>query len=93
MGIGKTAVLVWMASFWVVAALALIGSRKARDDDDLQLPLLGPVFACVVLVVLTYGQPLHHTPGDLGLVVLASLGYGHASRLIRRWRRKRLERS
>lgn len=64
----------WVISFWLVAALAVIGTTTAiRSRIDI-LPLAIPVLVMLGVVGVFYGEPRYHTMADLSLVVLAGFG-------------------
>jgi hypothetical protein len=80
MGSAHWPVWAWVASFWLLAPLAVYGSVLLRRSRTFQWPLVAPVVVALV-VTAAYGEPRYHTPADLGLVVLAAVA---AERLIRR---------
>jgi 4-amino-4-deoxy-L-arabinose transferase-like glycosyltransferase len=63
----------WVASFWLVAPLAVWGSVVLRRSRTFQWPLVAPVVIVVLGVTVAYGEPRYHTPADLGLLVLAAV--------------------
>jgi hypothetical protein len=76
----------WVASFWVVAPLAACGTVLLRRSRTFQWPLVAPVVIVVLVVTVAYGEPRYHTPGDLGLAVLAAVALDHLLRRRRAWR-------
>ncbi len=64
----------WVASYWILIPLAIIGTVAARRSGAFLLPLVGPVVIVIVSVAILYGEPRYHTPSDLGVVVLAAAG-------------------
>jgi hypothetical protein len=71
----------WVASFWLVAPLAVYGSVVLLRSPTFQWPLVAPLVIVVVVVTLAYGEPRYHTPADLGLLILAAVA---VDRLLRR---------
>ena len=74
----------WVASFWVILALAVGGAIAARKERTWTWPLVAP-FALVLVEMLVFaGEPRYHAMADLGLVVLAAFAI---DRLLTRGRR------
>jgi 4-amino-4-deoxy-L-arabinose transferase-like glycosyltransferase len=71
----------WLASFWVVAALAVYGYVLLRRSGTFRWPLVAPAVIVALVVTVSYGEPRYHTPADLGIVVLAAVAL---DRLLRR---------
>jgi 4-amino-4-deoxy-L-arabinose transferase-like glycosyltransferase len=67
----------WVASFWLVAPLAVWGSVILRRSRTFQWPLIAPVVIVALVVAVSYGEPRYHTPADLGLVALAAVAISH----------------
>lgn len=61
----------WVASFWVVLALAVMGTAIALRSRIPIWPLVAPVVVAVVVSAAYYGEPRYHTLADLGILVLA----------------------
>jgi hypothetical protein len=80
-GSARWPVWAWIASFWVVAALGVIGSWAMRRSGRFQWPLVAPVVIVVLVTTTTFGDPRYHTIADLGIVVLAAVA---VERLLRR---------
>lgn len=74
MGTGTTPIWAWVASFWVLLVLAVVGLREARARGTWLLPLLGPIALALFLIGVTYGEPRYHNPADLPIIVLAATG-------------------
>ena len=71
----------WIASFWVVAALGVLGSATLRRSRRFQWPLVAPVVIVVLVTTTTFGDPRYHTIADLGIVVLAAVAVERLVRL------------
>jgi len=82
MGSATWPVWAWVASFWLVAALAIYGSVVLRRSRTFQWPLVAPLLITLLVVTVAYGEPRYHTPADLGVIVLAAVGLDW---LMRRW--------
>ena len=80
-GSARWPVWAWIASFWVVAALGVVGSAILRRSRRFQWPLVAPVVIVVLVATTTFGDPRYHTIADLGIVVLAAVA---VERLVRR---------
>jgi 4-amino-4-deoxy-L-arabinose transferase-like glycosyltransferase len=78
----------WVASFWVLAPLAVYGSVLLRRTRTFQWPLLAPLAIVLVVVTVTYGEPRYHTMADLGVVVLAAVALERVTRRIPLWRQR-----
>jgi 4-amino-4-deoxy-L-arabinose transferase-like glycosyltransferase len=76
-------VWLWVASFWLLVPLSVMGAIEARRAGAFLLPLLAPALVAVPLIAVAYGEPRYHTPADLGLIVLAAVAL---DRLISRGR-------
>ena len=63
----------WVASFWLILALAVVGGIRAWRAHAFILPLLGPVIAMIGAVAVGYGEPRYHTLADLGIIVFAAV--------------------
>jgi 4-amino-4-deoxy-L-arabinose transferase-like glycosyltransferase len=74
----------WVASFWLIAPLAVYGSVLLRRARAFQWPLVAPLVITLLVVTVAYGEPRYHTPADLGIVVLAAVGLDHLTRRRRR---------
>ena len=68
----------WIGSFWLVAALAVIGSATLRRTRRFQWPLVAPVVLVILVTTTTFGDPRYHTIADLGIVVLAAVAVDRA---------------
>lgn len=77
----------WVAPFWLLVPLAIVGALTARRSGRF-LPRLGPLLIVGALVAVAYGEPRYHTPADLGIVVLAGVG---VERLLTRRSRRSVE--
>lgn len=62
----------WVASFWVILVLAVIGVVIAQRRRIAWWPLAAPFLVAVVAAAVTHGEPRDHTLADLGLLVLAA---------------------
>jgi 4-amino-4-deoxy-L-arabinose transferase-like glycosyltransferase len=72
MGVDTGLIWAWVASFWVILALAVGGAIVARRERTWTWPLVAP-FAVVLVAMLVFnGEPRFHAMADLGLVVLAA---------------------
>ena len=90
LGIATWPVWAWVTSFWVLMPLAVYGSVALRRSRTFQWPLVAPVVVVLLTVGISYGEPRYHTPGDLGIVVLAAVALDRILRRVRRatrWRR------
>ena len=62
----------WVASFWVILALAIGGAIAARSERDVDVAARSRRSLLVLVEMLVfYGEPRYHSMADLGLVVLA----------------------
>ena len=66
---------IWVTSCWLLIVLALVGVRNVDRTNRALLPLLGPSIIAVVVAALTYGDLRYHTLADLGVIVLAAVGF------------------
>jgi hypothetical protein len=64
----------WVTSFWLLAALAVVGTLAARRAGAFLVPLLVPLLLVALVIAVTYGDPRFHSPAGLCLVVLAAAG-------------------
>jgi hypothetical protein len=77
MGSATWPVWAWVTSFWVIAPVAAYGSVLMRRAGRFQWPLVAPLLIIVLGTTIAFGDPRHHTPADLGIVVLAAVALGH----------------
>jgi Dolichyl-phosphate-mannose-protein mannosyltransferase len=63
----------WAAAFWLIVPLAVFGGLLFRRSRTFQWPLMAPVAIVLLVVTVAAGDLRYHTPGDLGLVVLAAV--------------------
>jgi hypothetical protein len=63
----------WVASFWLIVPLAVYGGMLLRRSRTFQWPLVAPMAIVLLVVTVAAGDLRYHTPGDLGLVVLAAV--------------------
>jgi 4-amino-4-deoxy-L-arabinose transferase-like glycosyltransferase len=63
----------WIASFWVLAPVAVAGGIVLQRSRRFHWPLVAPVVIVVAAVTVTFGDPRYHTMADLGAVVLAAV--------------------
>lgn len=64
----------WVASYWVLFALAIAGGLHAWRSGRFLLPLLAPLAVAGAAVTIAFGEPRYHAIADLGVVVLAAAG-------------------
>ena len=64
----------WVVSYWLIAALAVVGFVSAWRANRFVLPLIAPLIIAAGVVVVVSGEPRFHTPSDLGVVVLSAAG-------------------
>jgi hypothetical protein len=83
LGIATWPVWAWVTSFWVLVPLAVYGSVALRRSRTFQWPLVAPVVVVLLTVGISYGEPRYHTPGDLGIVVLAAVTVDHVLQRVR----------
>ncbi len=63
----------WVASFWLILVLGIVGAIRARRSGVFILPLLGPVIAAIAVTAIGNIDHLrYHTLADLGIIVLAA---------------------
>jgi Dolichyl-phosphate-mannose-protein mannosyltransferase len=74
----------WITSYWLLVPLAAYGSLLLLRTRTFQWPLFAPAAIALLVVTVASGEPRFHTPGDLGIVVLAAVGL---DRLMRRLRK------
>ena len=67
-------IALWVASFWVLAPMAIVGGAAARRKGTWLLPLLAPGVAVVVVVLVVFGEPRYHALADPSLLVLGAFG-------------------
>jgi hypothetical protein len=70
---GTGLIWAWVASFWLILVLAVVGGIRAWRSHAFMLPLLGPVIAMIGAVAVGYGEPRYHTLADLGIIVFAAV--------------------
>jgi Dolichyl-phosphate-mannose-protein mannosyltransferase len=63
----------WVTSFWLIAPLAVYGGLQLRRSRTFQWPLVAPAAIVLLVVTVAAGDLRYHTPGDLGLIVLAAV--------------------
>ena len=72
----------WVASYLLMAPFAVLGAWRALRSGRFVLILLVPTAVAFGMIALVLGEPRWHSPGDLGVVVLAAYGMvGLAGRL------------
>ena len=64
----------WVASYWVLGVLAIVGAWRAHRADAPLLPLVGPLLIAGAVTAVAFGDPRYHAIADLGVIVLAALG-------------------
>ena len=69
---GTGLIWAWVAAFWLILLLAVVGGIRARRSGVFIFPLLGPVIIVIATVAIGYGEPRYHTLADLGIIVLAA---------------------
>jgi Dolichyl-phosphate-mannose-protein mannosyltransferase len=75
----------WVTAFWVIAPLAAYGSVLMRRAGRFQWPLVAPLLIIVLGTTIAFGDPRHHTPADLGILVLAAVALDHGFRRCTKW--------
>jgi 4-amino-4-deoxy-L-arabinose transferase-like glycosyltransferase len=72
------------ASFWVAAALSIVGIVGVRRRRERVWPLLAFPVIVLVSVALTFGQTRYRAPAEVSLVLLAAVGIDVLIRWYRR---------
>ena len=71
---GTRLIWAWVASFWLILVLGILGGIQARRSGVFILPLLGPVIATIAVTAIGNIDHLrYHTLADLGIIVFAAV--------------------
>ena len=70
---GTALIWAWVASFWLILVVGIVGAIRARRAGVFILPLLGPMIVAIIVTAIGNIDHLrYHTLSDLGLIVLAA---------------------